>query len=350
MAQKKAGDVEKWLSRPDPATRLVLIYGPDRGLVSERARRFAVSSGLDLDDPFAVIRLDAGEVESDIGRLHDEVRMVPLFGGKRLIWLRNAGSHKALAGAVKALLADPPDDATILIEAGDLKKGTGLRGAVENAPAGMALPCYADDARSLEQLMESTFAEAGLNVSSDARLLLKSLLGGDRLAIRGELEKLVLYCRSQSRVEAEDVAACCGDIASASADTIVDAALIGNIDRMDAQIGRFTSSGAAPFLILSSAMRQFQTLSGMRHAVEAERRSVATVIASARPPIFFARRPVMERALQGWTSAAIASALDRLQAAVLLTRKRPDLTLETVRQTMIALAVIANRQASPRRA
>ncbi len=344
MAHKKASDVDRWLSRPDPAASIVLVYGPDRGLVSERARRFAAGTGLDLEDPFAVIRLDGGEIESDVGRLHDEALMVPLFGGKRLIWLRNAGSHKGLADAVKVLLAAPPDDAFILIEAGDLKKGAGLRSAVENAPAGMALPCYADDGRSLEQLMETVFADAGLQITADARMLLKGLLGGDRLAIRGELDKLVLYCRGRGRIEAEDVAACCGDIASASADTIVDAALSGDLARMDAQMIRFISSGSPPFMILSSSMRQFQTLSVMRHAVENDRRPIATVIASARPPIFFARRPIMERALQTWNSAAIASALDRLQSAVLLTRKRPDLTVETVRQTMIALTVIAKRQ------
>ncbi len=41
MAQKKAFEVDAWLARPDPKVAVVLLYGPDRGLVAERARAFA---------------------------------------------------------------------------------------------------------------------------------------------------------------------------------------------------------------------------------------------------------------------------------------------------------------------
>ncbi|MDO9306698.1 MAG: DNA polymerase III subunit delta, partial [Mesorhizobium sp.] len=94
MSQKKAHEVEAWIARPDPAVRVVLIYGPDRGLVSERAAAFAMRTGLPLDDAFAVIRYDASDLEQDPGRLIDEARMVSMFGGERLIWIRNAGTHK----------------------------------------------------------------------------------------------------------------------------------------------------------------------------------------------------------------------------------------------------------------
>ena len=42
-------------------------------------------------------------------------------------------------------MAEPPRDAVIVIEAGDLKKGVGLRAVVEAAASAMALPCYADE-------------------------------------------------------------------------------------------------------------------------------------------------------------------------------------------------------------
>ena len=90
MAQKKAYEVDAWLSRPDRAHAIVLIYGPDRGLVAERARAFAVATGLPLDDPFSVVRLDASEIERDQGRLLDEARTVPMFSARRLLWVRNA--------------------------------------------------------------------------------------------------------------------------------------------------------------------------------------------------------------------------------------------------------------------
>ncbi|MEL6745753.1 MAG: DNA polymerase III subunit delta, partial [Pseudomonadota bacterium] len=37
MAMKKAHEVDQYLRSPDPKHKTILIYGQDRGLVSERA-------------------------------------------------------------------------------------------------------------------------------------------------------------------------------------------------------------------------------------------------------------------------------------------------------------------------
>src|SRR5690606_23771687 len=122
MAQKKAHEVDAWLRRPDRETRIVLIYGPDRGLVSERAKAFATGSGLDADDPFSSVRLDATEVEANPGRLVSAAHTVPMFSDRRLVWVKGAAAQKQLAEEIKELVSQPPRDSLVLIEAGDLKK------------------------------------------------------------------------------------------------------------------------------------------------------------------------------------------------------------------------------------
>ncbi|TIW38893.1 MAG: DNA polymerase III subunit delta, partial [Mesorhizobium sp.] len=174
MAQKKGYEVDSWLARPDPAMSIVLLYGPDRGLVAERARAFAGKTGLPLDDPFSVVRLDGAEVDRDQGRLLDEARTVPMFSDRRLLWVRNASGQKALADDVKALTSEPARDAIILIEAGDLKKGTGLRAIVEAAGNAIALPCYADEARDIDIVIDDELRKAGMSMTLEAR---QALLG-----------------------------------------------------------------------------------------------------------------------------------------------------------------------------
>lgn len=343
MAQKKAHEVDRWLARPDPATRLVLVYGPDRGLVSERARRFAVATGLPLDDPFAVVRLDAPELERDPGRLEDEARTVPMFGGERLIWIANAGSQRALAEEVRRLAEASPADARILIEAGDLKKGAALRAAAEGGAAAMALPCYADDARALDALIDEEMAKAGLSIALEARQALKTSLGGDRLASRSELAKLALYCLGSTRVELADIRAALGDVSAVSTDDAVDAVLAGRTAAADTALDRHRAAGGQTFLALAAAMRQFQALQLMRGQMAREGKSAAAVVASARPPVFFARKALVEDALRRWSEADLARALERLREAVLETRRRPDLANAVTHRTLLALARHASR-------
>ncbi|MFC5586719.1 DNA polymerase III subunit delta [Nitratireductor kimnyeongensis] len=339
MAQKKAHEVDRWLARPEQAYRIILIYGPDRGLVSERAKRFAMGSGLPLDDPFTVVRMEASEVEQQPGRLADEAQTVPMFSDQRLIWVKGAGNQKALVSDIATLVSEPPADCSILIEAGDLRKGSSLRSAVERGASAMALPCYADDGRGVDALIDETLDKARLKISLEARQLLKANLGGDRLATRGELEKLTLYCAGAKEISQDDIRLLIGDVAGLSADEAVDAIISGRIQAFDSAFQRFMSAGNPPFLILSATLRQIHALQIMRQAMDSKGVTASAAVAGARPPVFFSRRKTVENALSRWNSTTLQKAAERLQATILRTRQKPMLASSIARQALLALTV-----------
>ena len=343
MAQKKAHEVDSWLRKPDPTTRIVLIYGPDRGLVAERAKLFVERTGLDANDPFSSVRIDASEIETTPGRLLDEAATVPMFSDRRLIWIKGASVQKHLADELKTLIAVPPRDSIILIEAGDLKKNAALRTVVENGQAAMALPCYADEGKSIDAVIDEILGRENLSISMEARQVLRTNLGGDRLASRSEIEKLALYCRGAGQVQIDDVRSLIGDVSSLGIDDVVDAVLSGNGRLFDTSFTRLVSSGTNPFLMVAAAMRQFHQLQLMRAMMDNSGKQASAVVASARPPVFFSRRRLIESALQRWSAASLARGLERLQATVLLTRQRPDLAVATARQSLMALLIESAR-------
>lgn len=343
MAQKKAFEVEGWLKRPDTGMSIILLYGPDRGLVAERAKAFAEHTGLPLDDPFSVVKLDGAEVDRGDGRLLDEARTVPMFSDRRLLWVRNATGQKGLADDVKALVTEPPKDAVILIEAGDLKKGAGLRTIVEGAQRAMALPCYADEGRDLDAIIDDELRKAGMNMAMEARQALRRNLGGDRLASRGEIQKLALYAQGQPEITLDDVKMMTGDVSGQSFDDTVDAVLEGRVADFDSAFSRQSQSGGQSFLALAAALRQLQAIHAMRGVMEESGRNAASVVAGHRPPVFFARRKLVEKMLERWSAPTIERALERLQNAVLQTRRRQDLAVALARQALLGIALEAQR-------
>ncbi len=343
MAERKAHEVDAWLAKPDPRFAIVLVYGPDRGLVAERGKAFAAKSGAPLDDAFSVTRLDAAEVERDPGRLMDEAGAISMFSARRLVWVRDAGTHKGFADAVKALVAAPPADTVVLIEAGDLKKGVALRAAIESSPAAMALPCYADDGRSIDGVIDAVLQQAGMSIGLEARQALKRNLGGDRLASRSEIDKLVTYAHGSTTIELDDVLAATGDASSVSTDTVVDAVLTGRLAEFDSAFSRFVTAGNQLFPLLNAALRQFQSLDVMRGGMDSSGKSASAAVASAKPPVFFARRATIETALARWTRPSIAVALERLHRAVLRSREQSELAEAIVRQCFLALAAESAR-------
>lgn len=350
MAQKRAGEVEAFLSGPVSSSfPIVLLYGPDAGLVAERAEKLAAASGIDRSDPFASVTLAADELEKDIGRLFDEAQTVSMFAGRRLIRVRGAGAGKLLGEAVADLGKAPPPDVLVIIEAGDLKKNAAIRVNAERAPAAMALPCYQDEARALDQMIDEEMRSAGLSIDPQARDALRARLGANRLASRGEVRKLCLYAYGYDKVSEDDVAAIVGDVSAETLEETIDAAATGEVRKLPGLIDRLVSAGTQPFLLQQGLLRHFQGLQTMRQAVERAGEPVARVVERRRP--HFRRRQALEAALGLWSLDALAGALATIEADILKSRQEGGLAGTILRQTLLTIGVEAARQRTrgPRR-
>ena len=249
MAVLKGGEIDRFLKAPDSARPIILIYGPDSGLVGERARMLAKAAVPDLNDPFSVVRLEGDSLASDPARLADEAGIVAMFAARRLIWVK--AGDKSFAAAVTPLLAAPPADAIVLIEAGDLKKNAPLRVEAERSAKAAVIPCYSDGEADIRRLVSDEVAQAGMVIDPDAASLLVAHLGGDRLASRAEIQKVCLYAHGKERISAEDVEAIAGDSMALGIDEIIDAAAGGEPAILDRLLVRADASGVAAPQIMS---------------------------------------------------------------------------------------------------
>src|SRR5262249_6302755 len=236
MVALKSSEIDRFVARPDPARPVVLVFGPDAGLVRERTEALVRASVDDPKDPFQLVRLDGDELAGEPTRLVEEANTIPLFGGRRAVWVK-AGARN-FAAAVEALIAAPAPDCRVVIEAGDLKRNAPLRVICERARNAAALRCYLDLEEDLVRLIDEEMRDAGLAISPQARDALVPLLGGDRLASRQEIRKLALYARGKTRVELEDVMSAVADASTLALDGLIDAAFAGRTSELEVQFGK----------------------------------------------------------------------------------------------------------------
>ncbi|MGH7061732.1 MAG: DNA polymerase III subunit delta, partial [Stellaceae bacterium] len=97
MTAIKSADVDRFITKPDPGKPVVLVYGPDAGLVRERADALVKASVDDVDDPFAFVRIEGEELSANPSRLIEEANTVPLFGGRRAVLVKAGGRNIAAA-------------------------------------------------------------------------------------------------------------------------------------------------------------------------------------------------------------------------------------------------------------
>jgi len=341
MVAVKTFEADAFISRPDPARPVVLVYGPDSGLVHERAEALAKNSVDNPADVFSLIKMDGDELSANPFRLVEEANTIPMFGGRRAIWVK-AGSRN-IAPAVEAVIGATAPDCRVIIEAGDLRKTAPLRTLCEKAKNAAVIACYADSDRDIAQVVDDELRKANLTIAPDARAALLPFLGGDRQATRNELHKLALYAHGRDRVTIEDIMAVVADASAVALDNVIDAAFAGKPAEVETHFAKARGEGTAPGAIVSSALRHVSNLHRMRIAVE-DGQSSTNVIESARPPIHFRRKPAIDAALRAWTTAKLFDAMSSLSDTLLETRRQPHLAEAIAQRAMMSLATAARRK------
>ena len=305
----KSSDADRTAANPPKNIAAFLFFGPDAGLVRERAETLMKTVVDDLNDAFRVADLDDSKLASDPARLSDEAAAISMLGGRRVVRVRGAGN--SLAKLFESFLDEPSGDALIVVEGGDLAKGTGLRKLFEEADNAAAIACYPDSARDLFDVVRSGLKMEGLSIAPDALEDAVSRLGSDRGVTRRELEKLALYAHGQKSVSLEDVRATLGDEAEARVEEAIDAAGNGDVAKLDLALERLWIAGTSPIQVVRQAMSHFQRL--LLVGVESKRgESIDGAMRKLRPPVHFARAAAFKNQAQRWSEPNLLEVLDQL--------------------------------------
>ncbi len=309
-----AAKVEAFIRRPDPGLKAVLVYGPDSGLVRERADAVARHVAPDLGDPFRVAELGPAQLKDDPARLADEAAALSMTGGRRVVRVRPATD--AQAELLEQLLAAPAGDALVVVEAGELGPRSPLRRLFEGAAGAAALPCYRDDEAGLERVIGATLSAQGFTVEPAALDFLVATLGNDRLVTRSELDKLATYMGSERRITLAAAQACVGDASLVTLESLALAACGGDLGRVERGLAQAYREGVAPVSILRAVAKHLARLHRAAGLV-ARGETPERVIASFRPRLHFTVAKALRRQIARWPGRRVVEAMDALLEAEL---------------------------------
>jgi DNA polymerase-3 subunit delta len=334
-------EIDAFLARPDPSRPIILLYGPDAGLVRERADALMASAVDDPNDPFSLVKMDGDELAAEPSRLVDEAMTVPLFGGRRAIRIR-AGS-RSFASGIDTLSEMQLSDCRIVIEAGELRPDAPLRKACEKAKSAVAIACYADSERDLAKLIDDELRASNLKIAPDARAALTSLLGGGRQASRNEIRKVALYAHGKGEVTLDDVAAIVTDASGLTLDPIVDSAFAGRAADVESAFAKAMAAGTNAGFIIMTAQRQAAALHKARLSIE-EGRSELEALDSGFPRLHFSRKTLVETALRNTSTERMARVMAQLADAAFDMRRQSTLAEVIAQRALLAIAVNARRR------
>ena len=315
--------VEGFLQQPDPSLRVILVYGPDSGLVRERVNHLASRIAPNLDDPFQVSLLSDEDLKQVPSRLSDEAAQISFGPDRRLILVRAA--QQATAKALKIFLKELPKDLSkeegpedvsghslILLQAGDLSPRDDLRAQCEAHKYAAAVPCYLGSPQVIQGLMREIFGRTRVAIDREAENFVLSQLGADHGISRQEIEKLALYAGEGGSLGLNEVLHMLGNTSDARVDETLGRILCGDWRQAEPHLEELLRQGVSPIAILrplASALLRLKRLHILMQSGQGEE----AAIKSCKPPIFFKQIPLIKRQLNLWD----LKRLDKLLQATL---------------------------------
>lgn len=332
MVAYKTSAVAAFVRSPDPSARAMLVYGPDAGLVAERAAALAEKFARQGKGDIEIVRLDDRDLAEDPARIEVELRTRPMFAAGKVVRV-SAGARLDLP-SLKALLAAPFDH-LLIVEAGNLRPDSALRKLFEANKAVAALPCYSDE-RTLAALIDQELSDARLRIDTETKAYLLSRLGADQALSRAEVVKLALYATGADMVTQQDIEAVVGDAAEIVLETFVYAGSGGDPDAALAELKRLSTAGIDVSSALAALGRHFTQLHRVATTL-AEGGSTDQALRALRPRPHFKREPDFLAHAKQWGARRLAEALPQIQEAIRRTRLQPEFDAAFAERLLLTL-------------
>ena len=303
--------IEGFVKTPDKNARVILVYGPDNGLVRERVALIGKSVVEDLNDPFNVAVLSGEELAEDPARLSDETRAISMMGGDRLIRIEEGGDK--LTVLLKAYLKNPSESALVVVQAGELGPRSSLRKLCEAAKNAAALPCYVEDERDVARLIQMRMNEEKLRIEPDAVSWLAVNIAGDRSKVRSELEKLITYkgADDTTPISLVDVQASSGAPAELSFDNLVFATAARRSSNALKAYGVLMQEGVGFVAVIRSLQNHFRRLH-ITKAYMQDGLNIDIAMKKLTPTVFYKVQPQFKSQVNDWSLGVLNTVLMRL--------------------------------------
>lgn len=340
MTEVKSGDVARFLKKPPRSCFVFLVCGNDTGLVAERTKEILGTLVGNESDPFRIVRLHGDALAEDSNLLADEALTVGLFGGDRIIWVF-AGS-KNFVPSLEALIRLHPPGCRIIIEAGSLKSDSALKNLCIKSANAAVIECWPDSVRDIESLIDDELSSSGLSITLEARDLLTSMLGGDRLLSRGELEKVKMYSYGQKSVTEHAILAVVGDASSSNFDQTIATAFNGDRAHILSAVKRVLID-LDPATILALTLRHAIMLHQLRLEIEGGR-SVEEAVERG-PKLFGKKKSSVSQQLMVWNAVTLLQHINKLSESILHQRREPKMGEEIVMRTLLGVSFGTTRRA-----
>lgn len=318
----KIDDAISATNKSGPA-RLILIYGPDFGMIGRRMTHFANALRQKHPD-LEARRFSEDDLGSDFAGFENSVLHNSLFGGASVGRLRLTGdsqSTKLVEFVSRFDVAGGEIGGAVLIEAGELSPTSKLVQAFEKSTHAWVVRLYDSSKQELISFMKAKATEEGVQIEQDAIERLLEIAPNDVDSLLAEVENLALFVGPTNKIDISAIAALSSGGRDAGISDILNAAFLGEARIMAISLNQALENGQSPIVIYNSIIRRLKLFLSIH--LEAERSgNIDNIVKDKKMGVFWKEQASIAKQAKIWPRNFVEDALSKTIEADSLSKRR----------------------------
>ena len=307
--------------KPDllKTNKIVLFYGNNEGLKNEVISKITNNNKLSSYEEREILENNNIFLEKFLSG--------SLFEDEKIFLIKRA-TDKFLK-IVEELSQREIQNSSIIINANALEKKSKLRNFFEKDKRLVSVPFYPDTTETLSKLAQTIFRNEKIAISRSDINLIVDKCSGDRLFLKNEITKIILYSKNKKKITTQDIKKLINLSENYNISELVDSCLVKNVKKTMKILNENNFNNDDCILILRSIMNKSKKILLLSKEFE-KNNNIDLTISSAKPPIFWKDKENVKEQIYKWKSKNIKNLIYKLSELELTIKKNLNNSLSLV--------------------
>ena len=293
--------------------KLVLLYGKNEGFKNE-----ATNNLIKDKDKDEVTKYEEKEVLENINNFIESILSKSLFESEKIIIIKR--STDKILKIIDEINSKNIEDIKIIFNADNLDKKSKLRSLFEKDKKYICVPFYPDTDQTLSKLAYNFLKKKNISISPSNINLVVNKCNGDRETLQNELNKIEYFSKDGKKITSENITKLTNLIENHGISELIDNCLAKNNKKVINILNENNFNNEDCILItrtfLNKAKKILKLSSEFRN-----NKNIYLTISSAKPPIFWKDKEIIEQQIYKWTPENIKKLIYKLSEIELLIKK-----------------------------
>ena len=299
--------------------KIVLFYGNNEGLKNEVISKITNNNKLSSYEEREILENNNIFLEKFLSG--------SLFEDEKIFLIKRA-TDKFLK-IVEELSQREIQNSSIIINANALEKKSKLRNFFEKDKRLVSVPFYPDTTETLSKLAQTIFRNEKIAISTSDINLIVDKCSGDRLFLKNEITKIILYSKNKKKITTQDIKKLINLSENYNISELVDSCLVKNEKKTMKILNENNFNNDDCILILRSIMNKSKKILLLSEEFE-KNNNIDLTISSAKPPIFWKDKENVKEQIYKWKSKNIKNLIYKLSELELTIKKNINNSLSLI--------------------